>query len=499
MLAGASLKNILPFTPNDHVLSPTNAPLRPHLDAFPFPPELDQNDITSLSSSSSTPINFLPAELLIEIFIFCSVIEAQAPITLRSVSPQWREMVDACPLVWRHISFDDELHSLPVQRRQAEMWAKLSYPLPFDVEVNANNLDNMLPLLSPLLPYIDRWRSLTLMGQREEEVDMKELLLNSTTFNHLNISICDWETEYLEEDEVRTTFVPTYPVWPFCYTMNVWLFKLPSLQTLVPMRFTCLSIAESTLGPSLAQPRSVLDFLQACPELESLYFSGWPHDEDLSTEILPTVTLPRLHTLHLKSTCSARAYLSSLDTPQLRNIYLAHLNVDFKLQGEYNEPGDSDDEAGDYSQSPWSDQATGMGLRKLISRCKPPIKVLEMDFSDMRTKDFRYVFDRVPDLEEFRIVASDMSNTVIRLLKPNFREDGSVELRIPRLRELKLYNCQRLTGKGIISALSSRVAYTDKIDGGVTLTEVAIVGCEGFTATHEVTLGRTLRNRLRFG
>lgn len=498
MLYGTPLRTFLLYDPNDHTFSPTSAPLRPRL--LTLPPELDQNDAASPLSSppSSRPINLLPAELLIEIFAYCSSIEALAPLTLRSVSPRWRDIVDTSPLVWRHISLDDEYRSLSVQRRQSEMWAELSYPLRFDVEVNANNLDNILPLLSPLLPFIDRWRSFTLTGQREEEVDTTELLLNSVTFNHLNISICEWDAEYLEEEEVKSTFVPTYPVWPFCYMMNVWMYKLPSPQTLAPLRFTCISITEGSFGTILAQPRSVLEFLQACPALESFYFSGWPHDEDTSNENLPVVCLPRLHTLHLKSTCSARAYLSSLDTPHLQNLYLAHLNVDFKLQGEYNEPGDSEDEAGDYSQSPWSDQATGMGLRKLIQRCRPPIKVLEMDFSDMRTKDFRYVFDRLPDLEEFRIVASDMSDTVIRLLKPNTREDGSVELRVPRLRQLKLYNCQRLTGSAIVSALASRVAYTDKNTRDCTLAEVAIVGCEGFTGTHEVLLERTLRNRLRF-
>ncbi|KAF9454719.1 hypothetical protein P691DRAFT_804065 [Macrolepiota fuliginosa MF-IS2] len=498
MLYGTPLKTILPYDPHNYPLSPTGAPLRPRLLTLPL--NLGQNDVASPlpPPPPQTPINSLPAELLIEIFVSCSVIGALAPLALRAVSPRWRDIVDCSPLIWRHISFDDEQRSISAQRHQAEMWAKFSRPLQFDVEVNANNLDNMLPLLSPLLPYIDRWRSFTLTGQREEEVDTTELILNSTTFNHLNISICDWDTEYLEEEDVKATFVPTYPVWPFCYMMNVWMYKLPSPQSLAPLRFTCISITEGSFGAVFSQPRPVLEFLQACPELESFYFSGWPHDEDLSTEKLPVVSLPRLHTLHLKSTCSARAYLSSLNTPHLRNLYLAHLNVDFKLQGEYNEPGDSDDEAGDYSQSPWSDQATGMGLRKLIHRCKPPIKVLEMDFSDMRTKDFRYIFDRLPDLEEFRIVASDMSDTVIRLFKPNIRDDGSVEIRAPRLRQLKLYNCQRLTGDAIVGALVSRVAFTDKNTQGNTLAEVAIVGCEGFAGVHEVSLERTLRKRLRF-
>jgi hypothetical protein len=319
--------------------------------------------------------------------------------------------------------------------------------------------------------------------------------LNSVTLNTLNVSICDWEAEPWDDDDAKTMFVPTYPAWPFGYVMNIWTCKLPSHQMLAPLRFTCISITEGTLGTVSVLPKSILEFLQACPELESFYFAGWPHDADVSKDVSPTVTLPKLHTLHLRSTCSARVYLSNLDAPQLQNLYLAHLNVDFKLQGEYNEPGDSDDEAGDFSQSPWSDRATGMGLRKLIHRCKPPIKVLEMDFTDMRTKDFRYVFDKLRDLEEFRIVASDMSDTVVQMFKPTLLEDGSVGLRVPHLRQLKLYNCQRITGSAVVSTLESRVAYTDK-NHGDTLTEVVIVGCEGFTGTHRAMLERTLRNRL---
>ncbi|KXN88237.1 hypothetical protein AN958_07696 [Leucoagaricus sp. SymC.cos] len=354
----------------------------------------------------------------------------------------------------------------------------------------------MLPLISPLLPYIDRWRSFTLTGQREEEADMSELDLTTTTFQHLNVSICDWDTDYLEEDEVKSTFVSSYP--PFAYMMNVWVSKLPSPEMIAPLCFTTVSITEGSFGAISAHPRSVLDFLRACPDLQSFYFSGWPHDEDLTSEELPIVSLPHLHTLQLKSTCSARAYLSCLDTPLLQNLHLAHLNVDFKLQGEYNEPGDSDDEAGDYSQSPSSDQATGMGLRKLIHRCHPPLKVLEMDFSDMRTKDFHYIFDRLNDLEEFRIVASDMSDKVIRLLKPNFHEDGSMQLRLPRLRNFRLYNCQRLSGSAIVNALSSRLTHTDDNPQCGTLSEVAIVGCDGFGSAHEVSLARILRGRLRY-
>lgn len=497
MLHASTPQTFFPLQCYDHHLSTCMSFLRPEMPTLPV--EYDTaSDINPPSTPSMTSINSLPAELLIEIFAFYSVVEPLGPIALRSVSGRWRDITDTSPLVWRHISLDDEKRSLSIQRHQAELWTKLSYPLTFDVTVNATNPDSVLPLISPLLPSIERWRSFSLTGQRDEELDMAEMSLNLLTFNTLNISIR--ETEYWEEDDTKTTFVPTYPTWPFAYVMNIWTRNLPSHQVLVPLRFTCISITvgsipEGSFETDFAQPKSIMDFLQACPELESFYFAGWPRNEDVSKQVFPTVSLPKLRTLHLRSTCSARAYLSNLDVPQLQNLYLAHLNVDFELKGEYNESGDSDDEARDYSQSPSSDRATGMGLRKLIQRCKPPIRALEMDFSDMRTKDFRYVFDNLPDLEEFRIVASDMSDKVVRLLKPSLLEDGSIGLRMPRLRQLKLYNCQRLNGSALVTGLGSRVAYTDK-NRGDTLAEVVIAGCEGFTDTHRAMLERTLRNRL---
>lgn len=492
MLHSTPLKAAPPHDDIDLALISTNA-LHHHQMAT----SVEWIDSVSLHPTPA-PIGFLPAELLTEIFVVSSVIDPLSPLAIRAVSCRWREIVDTSPQIWRHISLDDENHSIAFQSYQAEQWAYLSSPLQFDVEVHVANLDHLLPLISPLLPYIDRWRSFKLTGQREDEVNMLELNLNATTFQNLNISVCDWDNDYLEEDEdeVKSTFVSSNP--PFAHVMNVWVGLLPSYKMMAPLRFTTVHITEGGLGTISVHPRSVLDFLRACPDLECFYLSGWPHDEDLSTECLPVVALPNLHTLQFKSTCCTRAYLSCLRTPLLQYLYLAQLNVDFELQGEYNELGDSEDEAGDYSLSPFSDQATGMGLRKLIQHSHPPLKVLEMDFSDMRTKDFRYIFDRMTHLEEFRIVASDMSDKVVQLLKPSIFEDGTVQLRLPRLRVLRLYNCPRLSGSAIVSALTARLTYTDNNIESQTLLEVAIVACDGLTSAHEVQLERILHSRLRY-
>jgi len=230
--------------------------------------------------------------------------------------------------------------------------------------------------------------------------------------------------------------------------------------------------------------------------LESFFLSGYPHDGPVEGP-LPLVHLPNLVTLHLKSTCFARAILCSLDTPRLENLYLSHLNVDFELHEQHYEKGDSEDEAHDYSQSPSSDRATGMGLRKLIKRCDPPIRILEMDFCDMRTKDFIWVFDRLPLLEDFYIVASDMSNKVINLLRPITKDGIGMRFRLPRLRKLRLQNCQRLSGAAIVDALTQRVQWMDETDPENTLMDVTIAGCDGFSVWDRDNLMQVLQGRLK--
>jgi hypothetical protein len=121
-----------------------------------------------------------------------------------------------------------------------------------------------------------------------------------------------------------------------------------------------------------------------------------------------------------------------------------------------------------------------------------------MDFSDMRTKDFKHIWDRLPLLESFSIVASDMSDKVINLLQP-FRlsaTDDIIRIRLPRLRHLALHNCQRLSGDAIVEALTARVRYTDA-QPSQSLLEVAIVTCEGFTHQHGQLLAAELGNRFR--
>ena len=448
------------------------------------------------------PINKLPPELLIEVLAYCTRNTALAPLTLRRVTSWWKEIVDTSPRLWQNLLLNDHDTAYVLPKQQAELWTTRSQPLKYDVELQVDDPDSIFPLVSPLLSTVDRWRSFRLSGKREEEVSIGNLELTPNSLTHLHVFLHDY-TDELEDDGLpKITFAPTYPDQSYTFAMSIWLSNIPSPSLLPRLRFVHISISESDQFDLHTQPKDILEFLKACPELKSFYLSSWPYLEPVIGP-LPEVHLPNLVELNLKSTCSVRPILSSLITPRLEYVYLSHLNVDFQLLGDYHEEGDSEDEAHDYSQSPSSDRATGMGLRRLITRCNPPIKLLEMDFCDMRTKDFEYVFNRLPLLEDFHIVASDMSDKVINLLRPVCPAPGSTStststcVRLPCLRYLKLVNCQRLTGEAILKALVERVVWTEAVCPENTLAEVTILGCQGFTTWDRHVLSLSLGRRLR--
>jgi hypothetical protein len=313
-----------------------------------------------------------------------------------------------------------------------------------------------------------------------------------------------------------------------------------------------LSIKESPLTLSI-RPADLIRFLTVCPELEFFSFTGSMSEPEVIWEDIlhppPIVSLPRLRSLKLHGTLATRIILSYLHTPALRGLYLERLNVDFEfpvlnpylplpsrkaidpslapLQTSTSElpsspnptdnlhppspsvafgfecaleDGDSDDDFSDPSQSPHSDHATGMGLRSLLSRSSPPLSVLEMDYADMRTKDFAWLFSRARSLTDFRIVASDMADRVVRMLAP----DANGTMLLPRLRSLELVNCQRLSGAAVVEAIRARARATDgHIAEGRTvdvfpLEDVAVVRCANFTNNDGLELAEVLGERLRF-
>ncbi|KAJ7505367.1 hypothetical protein B0H11DRAFT_1978315 [Mycena galericulata] len=441
-------------------------------------------------------LNSVPPEILVEIFVHCTTSsDPLAPLNLASVSPLWRQVVQSSPRVWQHIYLNDR-RSIASSHAQAALWTRQSHPLNFDVYLDlSQSSDLVLPLLSPLLPLLDRWRHFTMTGKREESVDLSEYGEFHNSIDPLVVAIQD--PDQAQDGPPPLTFASATCSW---LTMQVSVAELPKAVSLTPMRFTSIVMSEHSLSIH-TQPRSILDFLSACPQLEAFFFTGWHHDDEPLINPLPVVRLPALRTLHLRTTCGTRSLLSSIDAPRLTELYLSHLNADFQLaRSGPVEDGDSDDEAHDFSRSPWSDRATGMGLRRLLLRSNPPLRVLDMDWSDMRTKDFRFVFARLGTLEHFFISASDMSDRVVELLRPYAPPGGTgMRVRLPRLRRLELANCNEVSGNTLLDVLSARVALTDRLPAweGSTLVEVSIIDCDGFKAQHASLLRKELGDRLK--
>ncbi|KAG7088470.1 hypothetical protein E1B28_012459 [Marasmius oreades] len=411
---------------------------------------------------------------------------------------------------------------------------------------------NLLGMLSPFYENMERWRLLVVNdGERPAESFKFNQLLTTrskrmSTLCSLNISICDLSNEDSLLHVPKGLFIPSTsvltlppsllghdqvfpsPLTPFIsqinrkqdrekdgrLTANFVLPTLPFLPTASEYHIThpvqpsglpsitSLTLTEYSVTRHL-NPYVLLSFLNTTPNLQKLTFVGWSHaDRHPPASRLPVARLPMLNTLQLRSTCLARSILSCLYVPRLQYLELAHLNLDFELPlpgvediasglvEEVYEDGDSDDEANDFSQSPWSDRSTGMGLRALMKRSNPPLKVLYMDFTDMRTKDFVWLFPKLQELEEFVIVASDMSDTVMKLLEPCHEKAGPASsfmdsnngrdneagradpqsstimtsrLMLPRLKKLELYNCNRLSGGTMVDVLLKRVRYTDRL------------------------------------
>lgn len=451
-------------------------------------------------------VDRLPPELLIDVFALSASHSQFAPIVICAVCKLWRDTCLASPRVWQLIIVSNSSRPISTIKAQAELWIARSDPLPFNVDVNLDNFDRLLPIISCFLPHLSRWMDCGVSFQgRTSHVRLSDLALATPrrVLHHLDIRL---KLPFGGDgDDDEDIFFSCGTAAFRHVSMKITASCLPSLDLINPLYFTSLDITELSFVHTV-RSHELLGFLARCPNLEHFYLHGVSYEEPVLTSSPITVTLPRLHTLLLDLICIQRSILSHLHLPALRELHLRHLNMDVSLDGYHlEEYGDSDDEAYDFSQSPSSDHHTGMGLRKLILRSRPPLEILDMDLSDMRTKDFRWVFDRLPHLKQFSIVGSDMSDKVVQLLKPEplqtvpgFGPHRRCRVRLPQLTTLKLFGCQQFSGDALVDALSARVLYTDTATPNETLVNVVVAGCHNFTTDHGIQLLWYLHERLHF-
>ena len=463
------------------------------------------DDITSCSPAPSTSIHSLPPELLIEIFVSSSQSGAPfTPLVICTVCKLWRDICIASPRAWQLIIVGKHWRRISSIKAQAELWIARSDPLLFHVDVDLVDFDSLLTIMSCFLPYLSRWMDCRISFEgRTTHTRLSDLTLSAPrrVLHHLDVRL-KTPFDANGNDDGHIFFSCGTSTFRHV-SMKIAASGLPSSNFINPLHFTSLDIAESSTH-NVRSPE-LLSFLARCPNLEHFYLHGLSYEEGILDASPIVVILPRLHTLLLDLICIQRSVLAHLHLPALRELHLRHLNMDVFLDGYHTEEyGDSDDEASDFSQSPSSDHHTGMGLRKLILRSQPPLEILDMDLSDMRTKDFRWVFDRLPYLKQFSIVGSDMSNKVVQLFKPEPMQTvpgsghGRCRVRLPQLTTLKLFGCQQFSGDALVEALSARVAYTDVATPNETLENVIVSGCHNFTSSHGIQLSWYLHERLHF-
>lgn len=473
-----------------------------------------------------SPIDSLPSELLIEIFVYCSWNDSVAPSNLSLVCSTWKDVVWGSPRAWQLITLDDRSNSIQALQYKITRWIEMAAPMPFDVEIaiRGHNHEMLLPLLSVIVPELGRWRSCYFVrGSRKEEMLLEwrgaeENDYRSPRIDHVEVAVNDMDAGHRggdsededeeEEDEEEEDEGHSAQQWPSlerhhtgAVVLHFSLSFLPPPDLIRFMGLASLSISETAIDiTQTSDPVSMLNFLMAFPNLQSFSFNGLPHEVDTGDAIPPVVSLPYLERLVLRSTCGVRMILSQIDAPKLHTLQLEHLNMEFAFNHlPPEEDGDSEDEANDFSQSPASDRALGMGLRRLHKRSCPPIQTLTLSYADLRTKDFIYCFQHFP-LRKLDLVGSDMSDKVMRLFKPYVDYEGVKRLRLPELVHLELYYCHRLSGDAVVDALCERVRFGDAKSTrglGLPMESVAVVGCSDIMHEHVLALSRVLKSRFQ--
>jgi len=136
-----------------------------------------RSKIDALIRNRPTPIDRLPAELLLDIIslaipkendIFLSVYKSDGgrKLELASVSRRWRDIIFGCPSLWTTIEVGPSTPS-------PATYLKRSHDAPLDVIIQCRprygfaghkEVDLLLAKLASLIPSVQRWRSMVIIG-----------------------------------------------------------------------------------------------------------------------------------------------------------------------------------------------------------------------------------------------------------------------------------------------------------------------------------------------
>lgn len=436
----------------------------------------------------SSPINTLPPEILAEIFEQCSIEDHDSPVRLSHVSGLWRQTAITTPRLWHKVFvfLPFRVPSVAFSKARSFLERSGAYPLHISLVVHKwLGQKDELELLSLIRNHSSHWFRLSLVASSNVATSEIFVFLTSSQRHEVlsRIDLCtslisheweefgihfDFEDLGLEEDnnarksmsvifhKLNETYAPNFRelnLFTSALPFTSWnTSNRPELSSLRTLRI----YEHNTSLPGI-RPISLLYLLSRCPLLEYLTFKG---SDDFDSHGLKTniVRLERLRHFNLAQTFHQRIILSHIYAPALETLRLMWLNRPDTLIDESYEidPSDNNEGSVEPSQSPYTDLLTGTGLRSLVRRSTPPIRTLDMDFSDMRSpKDFVWLFEQLPTLELFRIVGSDMSDNVLLTLAGHDRREKNQWL-CPRLKHLEFSRCDVISGKGIIALAKAR-------------------------------------------
>ncbi|PBK88518.1 hypothetical protein ARMGADRAFT_1015998 [Armillaria gallica] len=264
-------------------------------------------------------VHRLPLELLFEIFTLAIEhpfnVFTGGPWTLGRVCRNWRRIAWSCPALWAsfyvpRLSFSKEKVSIALLNGvlQRSGCADLTFAVDFDYLCGSHKL-----LVDCLLPHIFRWKSASFVHARPDAIvssfserahpqpfQLVSLSLGFAEPTYLD-SVTDACNVFREAPRLRTLrlSVPHEIFWPRSI-------QLPWAQ----LTHLVLDLRKS------GAVRKCIDTLALCPRIE--VFEDQNSDTDWSNVNTNIVTLPAIHSLHLRSSC----ILNYLTCPSLNDLTL---------------------------------------------------------------------------------------------------------------------------------------------------------------------------------
>lgn len=399
----------------------------------------------------------LPEELLAKIFEHCVAAGwPRAPAILSHVCSTWRKAAHS-PRVWSHVYVNG---SNPDVLGRTWYWLSMAKEAPLDVTLLADSHtrnEALSEAMSLVGKKVAQWRTLSV------EADMlrqAQLVASRTAaapqLQELSVTtqVCfdpdlDGEEERLY---LRDAFSPERAPQLHCVrlTFNV----LPNNLT-VPSHISTLHLAlKESPGSRALSAASILDVLDALTFLKELtlmvplYYEN-PFQGEEDTERIVAITM--LEKLVMYGPTNLNGLLVNLCAPTLRHLQLRSL------------------EDKGFRQDP-----IGPSLLTFVRNSSCPLETLELHDIDLSPEYFAQCFAALPLLRTLYLHESSISDATLRLLA------GTPGGYCPRLTHIDLRWCGQLTGKAIVSLVTSRLR--DSMSDGIVqlaepIQEVAVLNC----------------------